>query len=156
MTIQAQFSTKKWEISPNKVMPITNISYSSGVKTETAKTSGGKDKVVSKGYKADTLSVSYNVQKNAGCNPEVEYSDMKVLVGKTAPFLLNGKRFGANMYRLNSVRPSNIILTNKGEILSMTITAGFEEPIVAKSDAKTIGKTAKSIEKFKSEKGIKK
>lgn len=156
MTIQAQFLNKNWEISPNKVMPLTSISYSSGINTETAKTSGGKDKIVSKGYKADTLSITYDVVKTAGCNPEREYSDMVTLTGAIGPFLINGRRFGAAKYRLISVKPSNIVTSNTGEMISMTISAQFEEPIVSKSDSKNIGKSGASIDKSTTQKGIKK
>ena len=162
MTVQAQFLTKKWEISPNKVMPLTGINYNSAVKTETAKTSGGRDKIVSKGYDSDTLSVSYDVHKTAGCDPEKEFSDVKLLTGKVGPFLIGGSRFGAILWRLISVKPSEITTTPTGEIISMKITLNFEEPTASKKSssskvtAKNIGQKATLLEKLKSEKGIKK
>lgn len=160
MTVQAQFLTKKWEISQEKVMSILDFSYNSGVKTETAKTSGGRDKIVSKGYDADTMSFSYVVNKNAGCDPEKEFSDVKLLTGKIGPFLIGGARFGALKWRLISVKPSDVQCMPTGEILSMKITLNFEEPGISKnsnkSDSKKIGKKATLLEKTKSEKGIKK
>ena len=53
MGIQAQFLDIKWEISEKKLMGIDSMSYSFGVNTETKSSSGGNDKVVLKGYKAD-------------------------------------------------------------------------------------------------------
>lgn len=158
MTIQAQFLTKKWEVSPEKVMTIEDdISYKSSVKTETKSSSGGKDKVVNKGYDADTLSFSYCVNKMAGCNPEKEYSDICLLVGKKGPFLLGGTRFGATIWMLKSAKPSDIQHTDSGEIYSMKISLEFIEPVEGKSAAKNvIGKTAKDLKKSAKQKGIKK
>ena len=63
MTIQAQFLDIKWEISEQKVMGIETINYSFGVNTETKSSSGGNDKVVLKGYKADGITVSYKANR---------------------------------------------------------------------------------------------
>lgn len=156
MTVQAQFLTKKWEISPNKIMALDDLNYKSAVKTETAKTSGGKDKIVSKGYEADTLSISYKVLRSAGCDPDKEFSDAKMLTGLIGPFILGGSRFGATKWRLISVKPSDIEQLANGEILSMRLTLNFEEPNAAKeTNVEKIGKLASNIVKAATEKGIK-
>ena len=121
MTIQAQFLTYKWEISSAKAMLIEEINYKSAVKTEIAKTTGGKDKIISKGFEADVLTVSYKVLKTAGVSPDKEFSDIKMLVGKSGAFILGAVRLGNTQWRLISVKPSDIEQLPSGEILSIKI-----------------------------------
>ena len=128
MTIQAQFNEIKWEISDEKIMTINSLNYNFGVKTEIKKGAGGNDKVVVKGYKKDSITVSYAVDRSCGANPEQEHAKACSLTGVKDTFILGGKRFGPLKTMLMKVKPSNIVYSPKGLILSMDITLTFGEP----------------------------
>lgn len=166
MTIQAQFNKIKWEISDNKIMTINSLSYSFGVKTESKKGAGGNDKIVVKGYKKDSLSVSYTVDRMCGVNPEQEHAKACDIIGVKDTFILGGKRFGPLKTMLMKVKPSNAVFAPDGLIISMDITLTFGEPEEEKekktakkkkaSKSKlSIAVNAKDVEKKKNAKGIK-
>lgn len=166
MTIQAQFNKIKWEISDNKIMTINSLNYSFGVKTESKKGAGGNDKIVVKGYKKDSLSVSYTVNKMSGVNPEQEHSKACELIGTKDTFILGGKRFGPLKTMLMKVKPSNHVFAPDGSVISMDITLTFGEPEEEK-EKKTgkkkkatksklsIAVNAKDADKKKKAKGLK-
>lgn len=128
MTIQAQFLDIKWETSDEKTMLIKSLNYSAGVKTESKKGSGGNDKVVVKGYKKDRIEVIYSVDRNCGVFPEEEHTKACNLLGKKGAFILGEKRFGPISTMLMRVKPSNMVLSPTGLIISMDISLSFGEP----------------------------
>lgn len=166
MTIQAQFNEIKWEISDTKIMTINSINYSFGVKTEQKKGAGGNDKVVVKGYKKDSITVSYTVDRSCGVYPEQENAKANSLIGIKDTFVLGGKRFGPLKTMLMKVKPSNIVYSPTGLILSMEITLTFGEPEEEKEKktekkkkaAKSklsIAVNSKDVDKKKNAKGLK-
>ncbi len=166
MTIQAQFNQIRWEISDGRMMSINSINYNCGIKTEMKKGSGGNDKVVVKGYKKDSLTVSYSANRACGVYPEQELSKAFDIVGIKDTFILGGKRFGPFKTMLQKVKPSNIVYAPNGQILSMDISLSFGEPEEQK-EKKTekkkkatksklsISVNSSDIEKKKNAKGIK-
>lgn len=166
MTIQAQFNKIKWEISDEKVMTLNSLNYSFGVKTESKKGSGGNDKIVVKGYKKDSISISYTVSRMCGANPEQELAKANELLGVKDTFILGGKRFGPLKTMLMKVKPSNVVYAPDGLIISMDIALTFGEPEEEKekktakkkktSKSKlSIAVNAKDADKKKNAKGIK-
>lgn len=168
MTIQAQFSDIKWESSDNRIMTISSLSYSFGIKTESKKGSDGNDKVVAKGYKKDSLTVQYTAARNCGVNPEQEHAKACRIAesGIKAPFILGEKRFGPLKTMLMKVKPSNVKYGNDGTMLSIDLTLSFGEPEEEKekktSQKKKSIKKKNSVsnkstlmDKMKKEKGIK-
>lgn len=166
MTIQAQFNKIKWEISDEKIITLKSLNYSFGVKTESKKGSGGNDKIVVKGYKKDSISLSYTVDRMCGVNPEQELAKANELIGIKDTFILGGKRFGPLKTMLMRVKPSNVVYSPDGLIISMDIALTFGEPEEQKekktakkkkaSKSKlSIAVNAKDAEKKKKAKGIK-
>lgn len=149
MTIQAQFNEIKWEISDEKIMTINSLNYTFGVKTETKKGSGGNDKVVVKGYKKDSITVSYTLSRSCGVYPEQEHAKVCNLIGVKDTFILGGKRFGPLKTMLMKVKPTNVVFSPTGLILSMDITLTFGEPEEEKEK-----KTAKKKKTIKSKLSI--
>ena len=166
MTVQAQFLDIKWESSDTKNMLIKSLNYSFGVKTETKKGSGGNDKVVVKGYKKDSITVTYSVNSSCGVSPEKERTRAEGLLGKKGTFILKDKRFGPMKTMLMKVSTSNAILSPTGLILSMDITLSFGEPEEEKEkktekkkknnkNKTSIAINMKKVEEIKKAKGIK-
>lgn len=157
MTIQAQFSDIKWEVSEARLMPIGEMQYSFGVKTEIKSSSGGYDKVICKGYKADSISVSYTASKMCGVDPEAELKLAESLLGLKSAFILGEKRLGPLKTMLMAVKSSNVVYNNTGIMISLDITLTFGEPDEEKSKKKgKKGKKSTLLDKMKQEKGIKK
>lgn len=159
MTIQAQFLDIKWEISEQKVMGIETINYSFGVNTETKSSSGGNDKVVLKGYKADGITISYKANRMCGVDPEQELKTAEKLLGKKGTFILGEKRLGPIKTMLMSVKPSEVMYNDEGLMIAVTITLTFGEPDEQKSKSSKKGKAGKKatlMDQMKKEKGIKK
>jgi len=166
MTIQAQFNQIKWEISDKKIMTINSISLSFGVKTESKKGADGNDKTVVKGFKKDSLTISYSLDRSCGVYPEKEHQKACSLIGIKDTFILGGKRFGPLKTMLMAVKPSNIVYAPSGVILSMNLTLTFGEPEeekekkteqkkkVTKNKA-TLAIDAKKLEQNTKAKGIK-
>lgn len=166
MAIQAQFLTIKWENSDEKLMLIETLNYSFGVKTETKSSSGGNDKVLLKGYKADAISITYTANRLCGADPEEEHSKACKLLGQKGTFILGQKRLGPLKTMLMAVKPSNVIYADDGTMISITLTLSLGEPDEQKSKGKNKkkkkgkkkGKTStidvKHIQQLKKEKGI--
>ncbi len=167
MTIQAQFLNIIWESSDDKIMTISSLSYSFGIKTETKKGADGNDKVVAKGYKKDTLSVTYTAMRSCGVSPEQEHSKACEIArsGEKGTFILGEKRFGPLKTMLLKVKPSNVKYAPDGTMLSIDLTLTFGEPEEEKerktakkkksTKSKTLSIDMAHIEKIKKEKGIK-
>lgn len=159
MTIQAQFLDIKWEISEQKVMGISSMTYSFGINTETKSSSGGNDKVVLKGYKADGMTVTYKANRMCGVDPEQELKKAENLLGKKGSFILGPKRLGPIKTMLMSVKPSDAVYNDEGLLIAITITLTFGEPEEQKSKSSKKGKAGKKatlMDQMKKEKGIKK
>lgn len=167
MTIQAQFLNIKWEASNIKLMTISSLSYAFGIKTETKKGADGNDKIVAKGYKNDSITLTYNVMRSCGANPEQEHSKVCEIArsGQKGTFILGGKKFGPAKTMLLRVTPSNILYSPDGTIMSMDITLTFGEPDEEKENktqkrkkvlkSKSVKQKATLLEQMKKEKGIK-
>lgn len=159
MGIQAQFLDIKWEISEKKLMGIDSMSYSFGVNTETKSSSGGNDKVVLKGYKADGITLTYKANRSCGVDPEQELKKAENLLGRKGTFILGSKKLGPIKTMLMSVKPSNQLYNDEGVMIEQTITLTFGEPDEQKSKSSKKGKAGQQttlMDEMKNKKGIKK
>lgn len=138
MGVQAQWSTMRWEVSPERVKTLGELSASRSVTVERNDDKEGEPATQTVALDLMTVSLSYDVYRSAlGSDPRREYGKWWELVGTHAPFFLGGQKFMADSLLLLDAKASNIVCNSTGHVLSLTIDLEFEEYAEDASGLKT-------------------
>ena len=142
MSIVAQWLNKKWEVSPQKVLNISNLYTAYKLKTETSSASDGSTSTKILGLEPQQIKFDTQISDAVGINAAEEISSWESLVGESGTFYLAGKSFGRNKMQLTSVDISDTILDDYGRIRSARLSFLFTEDTSNPSQAKKKSFTA--------------
>ena len=124
MTIQAQWSDRKFSITSKQLKTLENFGASYRIKK---KTDGTSSTTVINGHELQSFSLSYQVSPLAGVDPLSEYKTMRSYLGKTGSLLLENTLFGPKNLMLEKVSLSASEISANGTILSGTISIDLKE-----------------------------
>ncbi len=124
MSIQATWRDMTWEISPQRIAALGEISTETAVKRVSDSTQG-QSKIT--GLELQRLSLSYFTSFEAGGNPREEYQTWESKLGLYAPLRIGGSRFGPSNFQLRSTSIDNTQIDAQGRIRSATISLEFVE-----------------------------
>lgn len=124
MSIQATWRDMTWEISPQRIAALGEISTETAVKRVSDSTQG-QSKIT--GLELQRLSLSYFTSFEAGGNPREEYQTWESKLGLYAPLRIGGSRFGPSNFQLRSTSIDNTQIDAQGRIRSATINLEFVE-----------------------------
>ncbi len=124
MSIQATWRDMTWEISPQRIAALGEISTETAVKRVSDSTQG-QSKIT--GLELQRLSLSYFTSFEAGGNPREEYQTWESKLGLYAPLRIGGRRFGPSNFQLRSTSIDNTQIDAQGRIRSATINLEFVE-----------------------------
>ncbi|WP_302361312.1 phage late control D family protein [uncultured Megasphaera sp.] len=124
MSIQATWRDMSWEISPQRIASLGEISTETEVKRVSDSTSG-QSKIT--GRELQRLSIRYFTSFEAGGNPREEYKTWESKIGLYAPLRIAGSRFGPSNFQLRSAAIDDAALDTQGRIRSGTISLEFVE-----------------------------
>ncbi|WP_288946501.1 phage late control D family protein [uncultured Megasphaera sp.] len=113
-----------WEISPQRIAALGEISTETAVKRVSDSTQG-QSKIT--GLELQRLSLSYFTSFEAGGNPREEYQTWESKLGLYAPLRIGGRRFGPSNFQLRSTSIDNTQIDAQGRIRSATINLEFVE-----------------------------
>ena len=123
----AKWGSKVFTVSPSKVLPIDGLTTTVSVKSETQNDTSGTNKSKSKGLELQPVEFSATYLRALGVDPLEELNSWNSLVGKTNPLYIGGKRFGPAKLTLKKVSASDILLSNSGQMLQVTLKFSFEQ-----------------------------
>lgn len=147
MAIMAKWRDKTFEVSADKVNPLSNFSTSTTIKSDNSDSKKNTTELVP--FKFDV-----DIHANAGLDPKTEYDDWCSLISKTDILYLNGERFGRET-RLKEVSLSGVIFDDFGRIRFATIGLSFEEVNQAETKSTIVSSAKKSEKKTEKNKGKK-
>lgn len=124
MSIQATWRDMSWEISPQRIASLGEISTETEVKRVSDSTSG-QSKIT--GRELQRLSIRYFTSFEAGGNPREEYKTWESKIGLYAPLRIAGSRFGPSNFQLRSAAIDDAALDTQGRLRSGTISLEFVE-----------------------------
>mgnify|MGYP000942291810 CR=1 FL=1 len=135
MGVIATFAGKAFQVDSNKIYTFSDFSYTSALKTEKQDVDGAKPSTYIKGPDLDSFNLTIKLDSSMGVNPRNEWGDWKrILYQKKAhPFILGGVPLNNAQWLLTSVSPSNVVIDNNGNIISLNLILKFEEYVRAGS-----------------------
>ena len=138
MADMARWGHKVFFVSPSQIITLENLTTSVSIKTDSENDTSGTAPTNTRGLELQPVSFSATYRKATGSDPLAEWNEWHSLVGSKYPLYIGGKRFGPASLILQSIATGEIILSDSGEITSLTINFTFEE------DAN--GQTSKLVE----------
>lgn len=144
MTYTAMWGSKGFIVSPSKIVPLMGLSTAFAVKAENGNDAKSSSTTNIKGRELQSVSLSTLYVRGAGVDPRGQIAEWEALVGKAYPLYIEGKRFGPKKLMLKSVNVSDVLLTNTGKFLQVSIALEFEEYTNA-SNTTTTPKTSSSL-----------
>ena len=149
MGYQARWGPKGFIISPNKIVPLTGLSTSLTLKADSENDTSGTQPTNTRGRELRPITFSVPYYAAVGVDPRDQIRQWEAELGKSYPFLIEGKKFGADKMMLTNVETSDIQLSNSGQFISCTISITLEEysdgkksKLVSKSSS---GSTAEAL-----------
>ena len=127
MSYMAQWGPKGFLVSPSQIIALENLTTSVSIKTDSENDTSGTSPTNTRGLELQPVSFSTTYRKATGSDPLAQWNEWKGLVGSKYPLYLGGKRFGPASLILQSIGTGEVILSDSGEITSLTINFTFEE-----------------------------
>ena len=131
MAVMANWGSKSWGVSSQRIAALNGVSASVELDTENNDDKAGSPATTTKALKLQAFNFDFDLATVAGVDVRSEYDSWTALVGEYAPFYLGGRRFGPDKLQLTAVSLSDTILNDFGEILkgkiSITLTEYAEE-----------------------------
>lgn len=140
MGYQARWGPKGFIISPNKIVPLTGLSTSLTLKADSENDTSGTQPTNTRGRELRPITFSVPYYAAAGVDPRDQIRQWEAELGKAYPFLIEGKKFGADKMKLTNVETSDIQLSNSGKFISCVISITLEEYSEGKT-SKLVGKS---------------
>lgn len=126
MTYTARWGPKGFLVSPTKIVPFDGLSASVAVKSNGDSGSAPTD---TRGLEAQKIAFSVTYLRSVGVDPRAQFEEWKSLVGQAHPLYIGEKRFGPAKMMLSGVEMSDVLLTNSGEFLKLTLSISLEEHV---------------------------
>lgn len=127
MEYTALWGPKGFIVSSTKIVPLLGLETDFAVKAETSNEVGGASTTNYKGRELQSISFSTHYVAAAGVDPRGQIAEWEALVGKSHPLYIGDQRFGPKRLMLKSVNASDILLSNTGKFLRVTVVLKFEE-----------------------------
>lgn len=127
MSIQASWLTKKWTIDRQAVRALDELSFTKELDVEELDAKDGKSPTNTKGFKAESLTITHRVMVSAGIDPKKEFEEWDALLGKRGGFHVQGRRIGPPALILDKVDMNVTAISNFGDFLDASITLTFNE-----------------------------
>ena len=127
MEYTALWGPKGFIVSPEKIVPLNDLTTSIALKQDNGTDTSGTSPTNTKGIEPQTISLSTTYVKSAGVDPRSQIEEWKAQVGNAYPLYIGGVRFGPNKLKLTKVDVTNILLSPKGVFLSTKVAVTLEE-----------------------------
>lgn len=152
MAVLAQWLNKTWEINPQKIMALENLSTSFELRADTKDDAEGKPSVNVRGLELQPLSFETFLSDSVGIDVRAEIESWSKLVGESGAFMLAGRRFEPEKIQLIKINTANTIVDDFGRIRQAKLTMNFREDAGEPGGSKPQNK--KSTKKSKLTPGI--
>jgi uncharacterized protein len=129
--VQAEWNGQKWEISKEKVRPVSSLEIENTART---KTDSENDVTVFVGRGLELANLTFKTSTMTGGDPAAERAALDKLVGTAAPLYVGEEQIGENDMLLRSAEISNAVLNGEGAIIAAEITLDFVEKANPGSD----------------------
>ena len=126
MAVIAKWRTKLWEVTPRKVLTLSGLSTSYGIKAETNTDLENSPATNERGRELVPLSFTTDLNAALGVKVEAEIKEWEQLVGMTGYFYLSGKKFGPKL-QLKKIDLSDVLLDDFGRMHRAKLGMNFEE-----------------------------
>ena len=127
MAVMAEWCSKKWLVSPQKVLALEGLSFSYAKKEDDNSSDKKKKTTGNRSTELITLSFTTVLHSGAGVDVRAEIESWKKLVTQTGTFTLGGKTFSGVFFELKKVSVSNVKLDDLGRMRLATLTFEFLE-----------------------------
>ncbi len=127
MNYIAQWGSKGFTVSPDKIVPFDLFTYSVALKSDSENDTSGKSPTNTRGLELKTISLSTTYVKSAGVDPRGQIAEWEALVGSSFPLFIGGERFGPNRMKLIKIDVADLKTNNSGVFLMCNVAMAFEE-----------------------------
>lgn len=131
MEYTAKWGPKGFVVSPTKIVPFDDFSASYSYDAE-------------KGADPVKVALSTTYIKAAGVDPRAQVEEWTSQIGKKYPLYIEGKRFGPLLLVLTKVDVSDLLVSNSGAFLRVTVTIALEEYSYSTTSSTTTSSTTTS------------
>ena len=127
MEYTALWGPKGFIVSPEKIVPLNDLTTSIALKQDNGTDTSGTSPTNTKGKEPQTISLSTTYVKSAGVDPRSQIEEWEKEVGNAYSLYIGGVRFGPKKLKLTKVDVTNIVLSPKGVFLSTKVAVTLEE-----------------------------
>lgn len=134
MGVKAKWGPKSFVTAPHKIIPFNGFSTSVTLKSDSENDTSGTEPTNTRGRELQPFSCSTTYHASAGNDPMAEFNSWVALVGMYHPLYVGGRRVGpAERFILQSVEASDMLQSDNGMVLALTLSFSFLEYSEGKS-----------------------
>lgn len=121
MNYIAKWGPMGFVVSPSKIIPFNDFSTTVAVKTDESNDTNGNAPTNVRGRELQSMQFSTTYFRAVGVDPRARYEEWESLVGQSYPLYVGGNRFGPEKMMLSELSCSELLLSNSGDFLSVTV-----------------------------------
>ena len=123
----AKWGSKGFIVGPGKVVPLSNLSTSVELKSESNNDTSGTPPTNTRGRELQTITLETTYLAAAGVDPRGQIEEWQSLIGEKNSLYIQGRRFGPKQMQLTRVDVSNVVFSNGGAFLSADVAITLVE-----------------------------
>lgn len=127
MNYKARWGPKGFVVSPLQVIPFDGFSTSIALKTDNGNDTSGTGATNTRGREPQTMTFTTKYLRSMGVNPRKQYEDWDAELGNSYPLYIGNKRFGPEKMKLTNVDVSELLLSERGDFISLTLNITLQE-----------------------------
>lgn len=123
----ARWGNKGFCVTPDKIVPFTGFMTEIILKKDDATDTSGTPPTNTRGRELQSMSFSTTYLRSAGVDPRAQLEEWEGELGKSYPLYIGGKKFGPEKMMLTNVSVADLILSPRGDFLSVTLNITLQE-----------------------------
>lgn len=125
----ATYAGKVFQVDASRMHTFYDMQYSSELQTEKQDAEGKKPSTYNKGPGLDNFTFKIKLDSTLGVSPRIEWESWMAIkdAGIAYPFILGGRPIGKYQWLVVNVEPSNFVIDNFGNVLSLELSLQFDE-----------------------------
>jgi len=127
MAVMAEWLTKKWEVSPERIAALENLTTSYKLKANTNNDAAGKPSTNLRVKELQKVSLDTLLSDSVGINILTELTEWEALIGQSGPLIIGGRKFGPDKFMLMQIDVSGVRLDDSGRFRIAKIKLSFQE-----------------------------
>lgn len=127
MGVMAKWGPMTFEVTPQKITPLTGFKTAFKLKSDANNDTSGTPPTNTRGRELESVQFTVKYAQAAGTTPRSQMGTWRSLIGKVYVLYIGGKAWGAANFQLEAAELTNVVWDSNGNMLEAEVAITLTE-----------------------------